>query len=426
MSTATDNETRKRAARPVAAVAAGLVSLVVFTGALEVALRAVPAAVPLALLEHFEPQMRASIAEQRKLTTREDTVLLERTDGGPIDRLWIYRPNVVVVHDFDEPHIVAAVEMDDLGFCNPTADAYVRAERFDVIAIGDSFTWCTNVDPRDTFTAKVAELTGLTTYNLGMPARGLHEYLQLLERFGLQKAPRHVVMTVYEGNDLRDAFFFQEARKGGDTSLAGAQCPFSSTALCSSFISMRQGPVGRTSYAYNFIASALWHLAGLRRKSEIDFMYDVELADGSTVEMNSRNADRDEVEFARRLVEASLNASMFDDALDRFAGLAAEHDFDPIVLYAPSAYTAYADISRFDDERIEATMRAYSELLRSYFARRTRELGLRYRDLTPALRAAARRSTKDGLLYFRTNVHFTQAGHAVVARELAGMLDRGA
>ncbi|TFH25207.1 MAG: hypothetical protein E4H03_01480 [Myxococcales bacterium] len=406
-----------------AKLAAMLVPVLVFAGALELALRALPRAIPLDLLEHFEPEMRASIAGRRKLTTKEDTVLVDRTDGGPVDRLWIYRPNVAVTHEFDEVGIVATVEMDDMGFCNPVSDVYTRTERFDLVTIGDSFTWCTNVAPQDTFTAEVSRSTGLTAYNLGMPARGLHEYLQLLERFGLEKKPRYVAMTVYEGNDFRDAFLYHEARVGAEASLAGAQCPFSSQAMCASFVATKQGPLGRSSYAYNFAASALWHLAALRRKSEIDFKYEVELADGTVIGMNSQNSDRDEVEFARGLADGSLETSIFDDALERFAALARERDFVPIVLYAPSAYTAYADIARFDDASVAQTMRTYSDTLRSYFARRTAELGLRYRDLTPALQAAAARSHEDSLLYFRTNVHFTQAGHALVARELADAID---
>ncbi|MEE8311124.1 MAG: hypothetical protein V3R77_02625 [Candidatus Binatia bacterium] len=406
-----------------AKLAAMLVPVLVFAGALELALRALPRAIPLELLEHFEPEMRASIAGRRKLTTKKDTVLVDRTDGGPVDRLWIYRPNVAVTHDFDEAGIVTTVEMDDMGFCNPVDDLYARTARFDVVTIGDSFTYCTTVEPRDTFTAALSRLTGLTAYNLGVPARGLHEYLQLLERFGLEKKPRYVAMTVYEGNDFRDAFLYHEARTGSDASLAGAQCPFLSQAMCASFVAAKQGPLGRSSYAYNFTASALWHLAALWRKSEIDFKYEIELADGTVVGMNSHNSDRDEVEFARRLAEGALETSMFDDALERFAALAREHGFVPIVLYAPSAYTAYADIARFDDVSIEQTMRTYSDTLRAYFAHRTAALGLRYRDLTPALQAAAARSSEDHLLYFRSNVHFTQAGHAVVAHQLADVID---
>ena len=142
--------------------------------------------------------------------------------------------------------------------------------------------------------------------------------------------------------------------------------------------------------------------------------------------MNSRNGDRDEVEFAQRLVDGRLSTQMFDAALEEFARLADQHDFVPIVSYTPSAYTAYDSMATFDDEAIAGTMSSYSDLLRTYFARKTSELDLAFVDLTPVLAEEAATSADDSLLYFRTNVHFTPRGHRVAAREIHALLnDRG-
>jgi lysophospholipase L1-like esterase len=79
-------------------------------------------------------------------------------------------------------------------------------------------------------------------------------------------------------------------------------------------------------------------------------------------------------------------------------------------------------MARFDDPSIAEIMRAYSDTLRDYFALQAETLGYRFLDLTPALEEAARTLPSERPLYFRSNVHLTPAGHAVVARELAALL----
>jgi len=317
---------------------------------------------------------------------------------------------------------VRTVQVDEMGFCNPQHDAY-EATHFDVIVLGDSFSWCTAVDPADTWAHRLELDTGLTVYNLAHPGRGLYEYLQLLKAFGLAKSPQIVVMNVYEGNDFRDAFLFHETMSDNGGSLSEQACPFGSQAVCSFVVQTRSGLVGRHSYAFNFLAAAAWEIAAMAQKGEIDFQYDVAFADGSSVGMNSRNGDRDEVEFAQRLENGSLDASLLGPALDELMRLAREHGFSPIVTYTPSAYTAYGAMAKFDDPTIERTMRGYSDALRAYFAEQARTLGFRYLDLTPILAAAAESSSADDLLYFRTNVHLTPTGHEVVARAIAAVVE---
>src|SRR5262245_19850647 len=111
--------------------AAGLatVAILAFVAPLELALRLFPAAIPLSLLAEFQPTVRSAIAKHRKLQRVEDTVLIARDDGGPADRMWVYKPHVEVTEPFDEPGIVDTVRTDDQGFCNADADAYARLDR---------------------------------------------------------------------------------------------------------------------------------------------------------------------------------------------------------------------------------------------------------------------------------------------------------
>jgi hypothetical protein len=392
-----------------------ILALAAFVAPLELALRLFPDAIPLSLLAEFEPAMRSAIAKERNLRRVEDTVVVPRDDGGPADRLWIYKPHVEVTEPFDEPGIVDTVRMDDAGFCNSATDAYATLEHLDIAAVGDSFTFCTNVEPADTWPELLGRRSGLRVYNFGMPGRGLHEYLQTLKTFALPKHPRFVVFAVYEGNDLRDAVRFHDA---GD-SKTQRPCPFGSEAACARYDALKAGFLGRHSYVFNLALAGGWRLAYDRNKKNIDFRYDVRFPDGTTRTFNSRNGDLDEVTYARALVRKEVDVGLFDQPLAELVALGKENGFTPIVVYIPSAYTTYRHVADFDDSAVEHTLTEFSEIQRAYFARKATELGYRYRDLTPALQGAAAQLPSSAPLYFRTNVHLTTAGHEVVAAEIA-------
>ncbi|HYC57474.1 MAG TPA: hypothetical protein VEL28_21260 [Candidatus Binatia bacterium] len=398
-------------------IASILLALGLFLVTLEAALRLIPSAIPLEVLEQFEPELRSRIASGLKIPTRKDTILVPRGDGGPADVQWIYRPGTEVTWALDEPGIVKTVRMDAAGFCN--AASVPAGHRVDLLAIGDSLTFCTAVGSEATWVARIAGILEASTYNMALPGRGLYEYLHLLETFGLARSPRVVVATIYEGNDFRDAHMYRLSREGRRQRDV---CPFRSDSICSIVAGIRDGEPGRRSYAINFLAGSAWRMAIKSGKREIDFRYQATLADGGVLELNSRNGDRDEVTFAKALSEGRLGTDVFDEGLQRFRELGVRHGFDPLIVYLPSAYTAYRSVARFEDPSIESVMRSYSDRLRAYFAQRTKELGLPFHDATPALSAAATRARASEPVYFPANVHLTNSGHQVVAEEIATFL----
>jgi hypothetical protein len=385
---------------------------------LELGLRLLPQGIPFDLLTEFEPDIRSAIARRRNLQRSEDTILLPRDDGGPPDRLWTYKPNTDVSQPFREPGNVPAVHTDAHGFCNPPGrDANGGV---DIAAVGDSFTWCLSVDPADAWPALLAERTGRRVYNFGLPGRGLHEYLQMLKIFALPRHPRIVVFAVYEGNDLRDAVYFYQWASGEARSRN--PCPFDSAGVCGAYERLRRAWPARHSYAFNLIAAAGWQLAYSRHKQQLDFRYPITFADGTTIEFNSRNTDRDELSFAQALARDEIGLGVFDDGLASFVALGRRHGYAPVVIYIPSVYTAYREQARFDDPAIAQVLHAYSDRQRTYFANKASELGYRYVDMTAALAAAARERPAARRLYFSSNLHLTQEGHAVIADALARVL----
>jgi hypothetical protein len=395
-----------------------LIPSALFLIMLEIGLRLFPQAIPLSVLLRFDPALRSAIAARRDLARRADTVVVERDDGGPPDRMWVYRPGSTVRSMGREEGIVTEVRADAEGFCNTEPHAY-EAARFDVFALGDSFTWCTAVTARDAWPERLQEITGLRTYNAGLPARGLHEYVQILERFGLPKHPEFVVVAVYEGNDLRDAYRFHAWRSDPGGERGEMVCAFASERVCQMLDGLAASWLGRHSYAVNLAVGTALQIAEKSRTGEIDFRYDVTFPDGVVLDFNGSNGDRDELEFARWLVTGKLGVDLFDDALRRLVSLGEAHGFVPVVVYVPSSVSAYRGAIRFEDPAIEATLERYSQILRAYFAEQSDRLGFPYLDLTPVFQAASQRLPAAGRLYFRTNVHLTPAGHQLMAEEIA-------
>lgn len=301
-----------------------------------------------------------------------------RSDGGP--PMSLFQPYAKIAYSFSDPGTVNVVKMDEEGFCNPPG-LYRQTERFDILVVGDSFTWCTTVAPEDAWVAQLAALTSQTTYNLSKPGIGPYEYLELLKHFGLPKSPKRVVMSLYEGNDLRDALAYK-------------------------------------AYTDPKYAQAQPDRPGLEENFRYRFIFDA-----NTIPFNLENADSDEVFYARQLAANRVSPSVFSDALREFVDLSKTYQFMPLLTYTPSAYTAYQAAVEFEQPALAEIMSNYSQKQRAFLAEQAKQLGLDFVDFTPALQAAAQyNTTPENLLYYPTNRHLTRYGHAVVAKDLAAML----
>ncbi len=398
---------------------------------LEAGLRVFPEAVPLALLKRFERELRLEIAERRQLPNETQTYALERDDGGPPIR--VFKPFSSVRYGLEDTGERGETVMDGLGFCNAARDDH-RLASIQFIAIGDSFTVCHAPAPELAWPSVVGQLARRTSYNLGRGGYGPYEYVQLLRAFGLGKRPDVVVMQIYEGNDLRDAVWFQryvdatpeERKRFSERASVEAYSVEPSAFL--------GNPLARHSYAYNLAVvgtarglSELWDLMASEPRAHVNFRYRLKFPGGS-VAMNVRNTDKDEVLTALDLEAGAIRFDAMDGALERFAALSREHGFRAVVSYAPSAHTAYAEFVEFEDPRLKPLLAEFSRAQRSHLQHLASTLGLHFLDLTPALRDAARKEQGARLLYFPINVHFTPAGHEVVAKavvETLGPSQRG-
>ncbi len=408
-----------------------LVFAAVLIGGLELGLRAAPGAIPLTLLKRFHSEVRGEIAGRRGLWTESQMMTIERDDGGP--KLEVFKPNSKIWYDFNAKGERGYILMDDQGFCNPPRDSYDRPQ-IDVIAVGDSFTWCIAVDPEANWISQLGEITGRSVYNLGRGGIGPYDYLQILKHFGLAKKPRYVIMNIYEGNDIRDAKRYRDyvqAAREGKVLFASAS---DRNERQLDLQTLLDHPLLRDSYAINFLMAVtdkayesgryvVLRLTGGEVPASVNFRYALHFQD-NRVPFNIQNADESEVRYARMLKDGEIDFSPFDQALENFAKLAGERGFTPVIAYSPSAYTAYADFVEFEDPTLTELMPWFSRNQRDYLRKKAESLGIAFVDLTPALQAAARQLQDRELLYSPANVHYTIKGNRVVAEALAQVVSK--
>lgn len=391
---------------------------------LEAGLRIFPSLIPLELLIHFHEKPREEIAHRRGLPNRRDVITIERDDGGP--NLEIFKPFTKIVWPIKDNGTVSVVVMDENGFCNPPENSYQLPE-IDIITLGDSFTACHAVDPQDTWTSQLGALMGLSVYNLGKIGIGVHEYLQIFKKFGLQKSPQVVIMNVYEGNDLRDARKYYEnlhdRGREGDQDIQSTSTTGLSPYLGLGYKFFWEELLEDNSYFFNLAQAVVARYLD-PDLPKTNFKYRL-IFPNKTIPFNPENTDTDEVEHARRLqaMEVKLGtAEAIEAALVTFVELSRQYDFVPIVSYTPSAHTAYAANVVFDDPALHDLMPWFSRWQREYLKQGGEELGYIFIDLTPSLQAAAQARGWQDLLYYRYDLHLTPSGHTVVAGALSQAL----
>lgn len=405
-----------------------LLDVVILYIVLEVVLRLFPVLVPPSLLVDFHPNIRKEIAGRVGVSRSELTTPLVRTDGGaPIN---LYRPYAEVSNRFEDQGAVMKVTMDAEGFCN-VPNQSGGEKQYGIILLGDSTTWCTAVQPSETFSHVLGEEIDRVTYNMAAIGVGPFEYLQILKGRGIQHDPAVVLMSIYEGNDLRDVLAYHDYRKkvgeSGGESIGSAPCSLPGF-LCPVYRSLKEGWIGRESYAFNLLSNAARKgveqvrlfargESGESEKKGINFRYRVKV-DAKDVLFNTRDYDLEEVDFARALSLGELSAKSFREPLEIFRDLGRSEDFLPVVTYIPSAYTTYADLVTFDDPEVGRVLAEGSERQRQELKKIANELGVQFLDLTPALQSKARNSGEE-LLHLPINLHLTKLGHRTVAEAIA-------
>ncbi|HQQ64481.1 MAG TPA: hypothetical protein PLF22_13055 [Pseudomonadales bacterium] len=98
------------------------------------------------------------------------------------------------------PPIPVTLTIDKNGFRNQ-----VMRDQYDVVVVGDSFVAGSQVSDDQGWTELLRKQSGLSLYNLGVSGTAPNVYLNNFVMLGRQFKPKTVMVTIFEGNDFRDA-----------------------------------------------------------------------------------------------------------------------------------------------------------------------------------------------------------------------------
>jgi lysophospholipase L1-like esterase len=293
-----------------------------------------------------------------------------------------------------------------------------------ILVLGDSFVEAVQVTPEETF-ARVVEsrleqqrpADSVDVINAGSGGWGTAQEYEFLRHEGLQYEPDIIVLVFYTGNDVTDNSF---RIKGNVRNLRKPYYALRDGRLELQRWTPRRSDPGATQNAWNGLY--LWNvfesgvLANIRPGANtntiddddallLDQLVDTEVRVFST---NQKSEWRDAWDVTEALFIAARDASEATGA--RFLLVNAPTTWE---IY-PARWSSFRDTNKLsaDGWDLDVARRRMADLAARH--------GIEYLDLTSALRAAA---PTEPSLYFSRDLHWTAAGHRVVAQALAERIE---
>ena len=306
-------------------------------------------------------------------------------------------------HSVDQKFNATDIYYYNQGFCNRN----YNSKNIKIIAVGDSFTFCTAVEPENAWPKMVSnELSANQILNLGYPGSGPFEYNLILKEY-IRRDNQLVLYGFYEGNDLRDMINFTSDNKTPTAKLKIKE-----------FIRL----LINNSYVSTYLVASFKLIKS--KLADENFRY-------SRVSFNQKfnvtNTDLDEIYYAKKLFHEKnisedqiLDHSYYKNILKKnFLEAKNISDLNGskiIFIYIPSAYTVFKNDIKFEDKNIENYVNFYSTETKKIFNKICIEAKLHCIDTVSALQNYNDKNYFP--THFPSNVHLTKIGHDVISTEI--------
>ena len=286
------------------------------------------------------------------------------------------------------------VDYDADGFRNP-----LDLEDWVVAVTGDSFTELGYLVDDELHTSILARELGVPVKNLGVSQTGNLSQVSYLRDYGLAPSTRHLVVLWFEGNDPLETMM--ESRELARLRETG-QRPLREFEVQSSFLRA----------VYDWIVHP-------RNKGEHDLTHALFPSSEGDLPVTVNFAPRDFPDLPAEFIEDTRAA--LELAFGQLARLAQDQGATAWLFYMPCKLRVHREGLRFIDRTPERIRSWEPSRLPESIAAMCEAQGIRFQDLTPALRAAARES---GELLYNTvyDTHLNARGAAVVGEQLARVL----
>ncbi len=267
---------------------------------------------------------------------------------------------------------------------------------WEVAVAGDSFVELGHLRFEELFTTRLGEELGRSVRNLGVSNTGPFSHLCYLKHFGVGPTLRDAVVVFYEGNDLQDL-----------TGEYGALRHFHRTGKRPDRTLRKQTSLLRA-------ARELWHSAGTGSVPPLPTNAWVATRQGEVPITLTHRLDT-----AARPTPESLEVLAY--FLSAFAAFASEQGARPWLVYMPSKVRVFQGRFRWHTPADEQNALPLSVALPGEIASACAATGVRFHDLTPALRAE---TSEAGILGYNGlyDTHLDGTGAAIVAKDLARRL----
>ena len=284
-------------------------------------------------------------------------------------------------------------ETDGKGF--PNVEPW--PERPAMVFLGDSMVMGTGVGVWASFPRLIAGMMDTTEVNLALPGAGPERQFAVYRKFGMGLRPRHVITCVYLTSDFKnDRHFASWIREGKPTNYNEFR-PGPAAPKSTSFISSLQQSAEKS---WLFMLGRDLIMRWLPGYIPDRYRFD----DGSQILL-----DRNTIAFAMAAPEdASIGELLV--SVDKIRKLVVQGASTLSVVLLPSREELFG---------MPAGVTAGDLVLRT--RQRLQEAGFSVLDLYPALRRAGQTRSP----YFRTDGHFNEYGHRVVAETFVSWFRRG-
>ena len=380
-------------------------------GLVEVALRLNP---------HLVPPDIPTFPPARRFTPSQDTWLdVRRSSGDLFTRL---RDNLRPLSP-SEDRLLERVHLqtDRQGFRN----AEPWREKYDVVALGDSFTYGTAVP--SPWPERLAQVTNKSVLNLGWEGAGPLDERDLFLQYGRTRSPQWVILAYFEANDLNDVRSYMQAeplllprvvrfyvRKliawanpGQSPSVSAVENPSPADYQYPIFIRVGEATVSVT--LFDFYLSWLSASASDIRSSH-NFRMLPELWRRINNEMKG-SGSRLLIVFVPSKEHLFLRQIHEPEMVNRVLG-----KVPPIVL-EPNGFLNQGN-GTVDPDKLFARIDDQENVI----AQAASEIGADFLDLTPCFRQGILHGST---LYYEFDTHWNQAGHELAAELIAEYLAKG-